>query len=553
MSPSHLDRSFAAMLGRRAGVDDPAVLAAAALASHAVSGGHSCLDLARADVLAPDVALPDPDAWREALLACPGVVRSAGEPRVSPLVLDGSRLYLDRFYRYEQRLAAQMRTRAHAECESPHPDTLQTLADLFSSAEHQERPRAAAERVLRHRLAVVCGGPGTGKTTVVVKMLALIRAEALHTGQQAPTVALLAPTGKAAARLAESVRRSAKGLPPHLAQGLPDQAQTIHAALGVIRGTPRFRRHAQAPLSADVLVVDEASMVALPLMCKLMEAVRPDARVVLLGDADQLVSVELGSVLGDITAASGPVGASVVRLTHTWRYPANSGIQAMAQAIVGGDGEALLEALADPKLSDVTQLPAAGRAERLGQIQDAVQAGYGPLAEAADVPSAVAALGRYRLLCAHRHGAWGVERLNPLVEGWLADALPEGRRALMVTKNDRQLALNNGDVGVVDVADGLAQAWFETATGHRSVPVAMLPAHASLYATTVHKSQGSEYDQVTLLLPPEASPVVTRELLYTAVTRATKRVTVLGQASVISAGVERQVKRMSGLRGALEG
>ena len=377
----------------------------------------------------------------------------------------------------------------------------------------------------------------------------------------APRVALAAPTGKAAARLAEAVREAAARLPEQDRARLGAlDASTVHRLLGWRPGSKsRFRHDAANPLPHDVVVVDEMSMVSLTLMARLLEAVRPDARLVLVGDPDQLSSVEAGAVLADIT---GTANASVVRLTHNWRFEGT--IAQLADAVRSGDADravALLTSGAD----DVTLAPLDAGAglgagapglDELAQrlfvsADDARQA-----AAAGDAVAALRAVEAHRLLCAHRRGPYGVNRWNLEVEQWLARTLPgyaaDGEfylgRPLLVTANDKDLDLWNGDTGVVTRTDAGLRAAFARAERPLLYPPARLDAVSTVHAMTVHKAQVSYFAAVTLVLPPPDSPLLTRELLYTAVSRATTRVLLLGSEDAVRQAVSRPANRASGLR-----
>jgi len=609
-----LDRHLARLLRRRAGVDDEAVLAGAALAGGVTRHGHVCVELDDvADVLrrqlgigSPDPdggsdgprlpALPDPAAWASALASAPSVVRSPGDERPAPLVLAGRALYLDRLWRAQRQLVAAIEARVAEPCGGDDPAAVAALlARLFDEDPRNARQVEAVATAVARPFTVIAGGPGTGKTAVVVRLLALLAALARGAGRRPPRVALMAPTGKAAARLAESIRATRDlWIPEDLRDGIPAEASTIHRALKISPKTGRPRFDASKPLPVDLVVVDEASMVALPLMARVFAAVPPGARLVLLGDPDQLVSVEMGAVLGDIRAAAtgpksqplatclasygvppaaGEVGDasspalpdSLVTLTYAWRYEAaGRDIEALAGAINAGDADATLAVLADdarPGARLVTPPP--GRAAFFGRLRALVEPRYAAYRRETTPEAALAALGRFRVLCAHRRTHRGVEAVNAEVESWLAargDIERDGPhyvgRPILVGSNDATHGLYNGDVGVVlpdpDAPDERV-AWFDGADDAvRRFSLAVLPGHATVYATTVHKSQGSEYEEVVVVLPADPSPLLTRELLYTAVTRAQAKVTIVGDADRIREAVLKPSRRMSGLRSALD-
>jgi exodeoxyribonuclease V alpha subunit len=589
---SDLDVRFARFVAGIARDTSPEIVLAAALVSRQVDRGHVCADLAE---LAGRVVLPadddDPEAgppviapslakWRAALEAS-SVVGSpvAGEDR--PLVVDGAgRLYLERYWRHERSLAEALVERAAVE---PPVDEARLQADLARLfADDRERPSwqqvAAATAVLRG-LCVVSGGPGTGKTSTVVRVLALLAGQS----ERALRIGLVAPTGKAAARLQESIRAARATLPVDdaIRARIPDATSTIHRLLGARRDSTALRYGPERPLALDVLVVDEASMIDLALMARLMAALPANARLLLLGDRDQLASVEAGAVLGDVcgpapgfspafrarverivsmqlpagAGAASPLADSVVLLTKSHRFGRDSGIGRLAAAVNRGEANDAEALLADAALPDVeraegdetalVQVALAGYAAHHDRVRDG--------ASAAEIFEGFRA---FRVLCAHRHGPRGAEGLNKR----LAATFGEGEdwyagRPVLITQNDYALRLFNGDVGIaLPDAQGRLAVCFEGDEGRvRRIPPLRLPPHETTYATTIHKSQGSEFGRVVIVLPPVDSRLLTRELLYTAITRAREAVTVWGDELVLGAAVERRLVRSSGLREALWG
>ena len=574
-----LDHRFAQLLARRADVQDERVLAAAALAGSVGDGGHVCLDLGEAAAVlareaaarsedgdaAPSLpALPEAGPWADALAQATDVVRGPGDDRLTPLVLADAALYLDRNWEHQ---AALVRTIARRMAPRAVDATAleATLDRLFAPGDAKSAlQRQAVRHALTRGLTVIAGGPGTGKTAVVIRLLAAFSHLVTDADGGPPRVVLVAPTGKAAARMTESIRdRLASWIPEDLRAGVPPEASTIHRALrmGPNGGRPRF--HAERPLDADLVVVDEASMVDLPLMARLLDATPAHARLVLLGDPDQLVSVEKGAVLKDLTTAAATAPA-VVTLTESWRF--TGGIARLARAINTGDADDALAAFdAEPSLTRL-DLPDGDRLRALSAVlRDRVVAGYRPALVPTDPAAALEALRQFRVLCAHRSGPWGVHGLGPLIEGWLRTARliapgdgPWYRgRAVLVGRNDHQRQLYNGDVGVLrpDPArpDGPVLAWFPSPAGPlRAFAPAGLPPHETVFATTVHKAQGSEYARVLVVLPRDPSPLLTRELLYTAVTRARDEVVVLGSRERIAEAIGTPTQRMSGLGAALD-
>jgi exodeoxyribonuclease V alpha subunit len=535
------DLHVARRLAELAGEEDEAVVLAAALAVRGPRLGHVFVDVGEIrDTVTVDTdepvdltALPWPDAgdWHERLAASPlvAVGEEPGDPR--PLRLVGSALYLDRYWREERQVAADLLALA-GDVSAGVPD--ERLARLFEPG----RQRDAAETALRRRFAVIAGGPGTGKTTTVARTLALI----LEQGD--PLIALAAPTGKAAARLTEAVHDEAAKLEVDervRARLLGLEATTLHRLLGWRPDSrSRFRHDRGNRLPHDVVVVDEASMVPLSRMARLVEAVRADARLILVGDPGQLTSIEAGAVLGDIVAAS----EGIVTLERVHRF--GGAIAAVADAIRRGDGDATVEALGGVTWTTDPEAVREGAVACFRAVADAAREGDGR--------RAIEALGGFRILCAHRRGPHGVTGWTARVESWLAQAglAADGDwyagRPLLVTENDYGLGLYNGDTGVViAAADDRLAAVFERRRELAEFSPTRLGAVDTVYAMTVHKSQGSQFDTAAVLLPDAGSPMLTRELLYTAVTRARERLILVGDEAAVRAAVARPVARASGL------
>ena len=561
-----IDRAFADLVAHCDGRGHPEIGLAAALASARCRAGHAYLDLVRSAGRTVGAALgaapgtgaestPDLASWRALLEGSPAVA-SPGVTEARPLVLDDrGRLYLARFRRAERRVSDRLLALARA---VPHPGpAARTFIDaLFAPGD--EAPRCAAQTALERRLCVVTGGPGTGKTTLAARLIALL----VGVGLAAPDrVRLAAPTGKAAARLQESVGGQLAALAsvvPALA-GVRASAGTVHRLLSRLRWGGGSRGRA---LDLDLLVVDEASMVDLGLMARLLEALPEGARVIVLGDADQLASVQPGAVLGDLCVAARPADAPlhpcVVVLTESYRFDAAGGIGRLAAAIVAGDGSATLAALRDANDADtwLRSLPDADSFARLASDY-ALRAVEPCLRDLRKRGSEAAAFPASRVLCAHRTGPFGAERFNRLVEQRLRGrgAVPRGQpfyagRPIIVRRNDPATGLSNGDTGVVLRRGGASRVWFPelgTADDPFEVAPSRLPEHESFFALTVHRAQGSEYDDVVFVPGPGDSAVLTRELFYTAVTRARGTVTVHGDGAAVVAAVGRVTDRATGL------
>jgi exodeoxyribonuclease V alpha subunit len=572
----HLAAAFARLSGER----DHAVLLAAALASRAPRHGHVCVDLsAVAGTVAVEgtaideidlLTWPDPHAWVRALEQSPLVAPpDADDDDPRPLVLAGHRLYLDRLWRDEQFVAGELLRRAMLDADDWALGRTDVLDDHFGPLDDGDTnlQRHAATTMLTRSLTLLAGGPGTGKTGTIARMLAVL----LQPGGTSRRVALAAPTGKAAARMGDAVFQELAGVGVDSALIADVRPTTLHRLLGL-----GGRRRSTRPIDADIVIIDEFSMVSLPLMAELLRALPDTTRLVLVGDPDQLASVEAGTVLADIVGARalaatdgravehapGPLADSIVVLRRPYRFDAGSDIKALADAIRTGD------------LHEVARLLSVGRSVRHIDHDDPLASSSGeglrPVlvaagettfrrAAAGDAGAALGSISDVRLLCGHRRGRHGVDLWNERIEHWLEADVPAFSaverwyvgRPLLVTRNDAVTRLNNGDLGVV-VADGSDRRVALERSGDIVLlrPV-QLPDTETVHAMTIHKSQGSEFGQVIVIVPPDGSRLASRELLYTAVTRARNELVVVGTWSAIEASVRRRVSRSSGLRDAL--
>ncbi len=589
-------------------VSDTALLALA-VAARAPRFGHVCsrLDLAaleQADLTddgspAPDLPWPTADQWAAALETSSIVARPADatvEP-VRPLVWDGGRLYLQRYWHYELAVAGDIRRRATggsgsgADSGAESADDLNgpvsaVLDALFGpdTAGHPDLQRRAVLRGVRGGVSIIAGGPGTGKTHTVARLLAAASLVAEAQGFDLQ-VALAAPTGKAAARMGEAVTREVQALSeagliePDLAQVLTSTTPTtVHSLLGW-RDRTHFQHDRQRPLPHDLVVVDETSMVALPLMARLLDAVKPDARLVLVGDPFQLASIEAGTVMSDLVGPSGASGkpddggedggvgapgpvlaGRVTVLRRMRRFGEDSAIAALAEAIRIGDVDDAL-ALLTQGSTEVRWVDPEG-ASALDRVKDEVVAAGVDMVSAARAgasDTALAAANRVKVLAATRRGPLGVNDWTAMLEAEVSASVPgfsPGRRwhvgrPVMVTANDPINGVFNGDVGVV-VAQGTAMEVALGSSGDvRMLAPSRLDRVETWWAMTIHKSQGSEFDHAVVSLPQASSPILTRELLYTAVTRARERLTVVGGEESLRAAILRPVARASGLEARL--
>ena len=597
---SPLDVHFGRFMTELDGGDDPDLSLAAALVSHFRGQGHICLDLATVEgkplLTIADAGIsmrcPGLGAWRKKLEKSP-VVGHPGDYK--PLILDErSRLYLYRYWEYQEELASLLIKRIR-DCKQDLDSRLlkEGLDRLFPPVDNNgiDWQRVAAFTALTRPFCVISGGPGTGKTTTVVKIIALILEQA---GIERTRIALAAPTGKAASRLQDAINSGKSGLDceDRIKDAVPQEASTLHRLLGSIPGSPYFRYNAENILPVDVVIVDEASMVDLALMSKLVQALPLRARLILLGDKDQLASVEAGAVLGDICGSGNPHGFSkgfcrvirevagcervpesdefggngicdsIIQLKKSYRFGSDSGIGEAGRAVNAGDINTSLKFMKDNTHHDMEWrvLP---RPDNLPKaIRETIINGFKAYLKAGDPLSALRLFDRFRILCALREGPYGVTALNLLTERILKNAGFVGPdktwypgRPVLITRNDYNLKLFNGDVGIVlpdPEADHDLRAFFPGADGTlRRLHPLRLPEHETVYAMTVHKSQGSEFEHVLFLLPDRDCPILTRELIYTGITRAKKGIEIWGNEDVFRAAVSRRIARTSGLRDAL--
>ncbi|WP_368563016.1 exodeoxyribonuclease V subunit alpha [Pseudoxanthomonas sp. UTMC 1351] len=626
-----VDMALADTLRRLDPRTDERVLLGAALASLAVGAGHAGFDPARPHwLLGHAEDLPDADEWIAAWRASPWISEPAQEDianPAAPLVLENGLLYLRRYREYERALAAGLKRLAAQSLVGTDLAAVQPLfADLFPHAEQGDRQARAAALSLVQSLLLITGGPGTGKTTTIARLLLLLIAQADAQGAVL-RIALAAPTGRAADRMSESLRAAlAKldGLPslrPAWRTALPDRASTLHRLLGSRPGSPHFRHNASQPLPFDVIVVDEASMVDLPLMAKLVDAVPNGARLILLGDRDQLPSVEAGDVLAAIGDAAGdgdvlpeelaerlapllgisgcgsdvsrdrkssaasdtpkqvdlfaeevidsssttvatyvaptneflpPLFGHRVQLQRGYRQSEELDLAPLADAVRNGDADTALSLLRSQSLRGVDF-----HEDAIGPLAPTTRRSllthWRGMAAETDPAAALALADRLRLLTALREGPQGAATLNAQIEEALAGVHREvyfHGRLLLIAENSYRHGLFNGDVGIcLRQSDGATAVFFPGGgEGVRGFHPAALPAHLSAFALTVHKAQGSEFDQAWVVLPRQDARTLTRELLYTAITRTRRQVHLFAREDILRAALSRQAQRIAGLK-----
>ncbi len=593
---SPLDQQFASRLARLYGETTDGVRWALAVACRQEAAGHVCADLVRLEreglvtetagkvhahsVLATHGSLEE---WiaelRESRLVDDSDDGSPGMAEPRPLVLDShGRLFLRRAHRHQIELAERIRARserAHLAIDWSWAES--SIARLIPGEDSDDEPARQALRMgLARPLSVVTGGPGTGKTTMVARLIALLVEEAQAAGRAAPRVRLLAPTGKAAAAMANALSggRDLLDVSSEVREALPRIAETIHRALHRQTRLDAFGRPTRIRLDADVVVVDEASMVDLELMNRLFDACEEVSRVVLLGDPGQLASVDAGAVLSELcegadldrapsvfsergapTSAAEGLAESIVRLRKSHRFDEAGGIGRLAEAIRAGDAAGVIGMLADPKLPEISRCEVVSSELVVAQLVEASHAMHVEIEGAGDSKNKLDRMGLYRVLCAHRRGPLGVEALCARLDESAAAIRQTTARAgwwrgrlLLVTRNAPDQDLWNGDVGLIEETElGLRALFPDAAGGVRALSAGRLPMHESAIAMSVHKSQGSEFEVVDLVLGDVASPLMTRELLYTGVTRARETLRIFASEAALRDMVDRRVQRDSGL------
>jgi len=558
-----IDHALAHSLGRLEPTTPDDVLAALALTSLAVAQGHSGFDPTRPEqLLASPLPWPLPQQWCEQLALSPWVACPKPDEAAEPalLVLEYGLIYLRRYREYERQLAADLNRIGSAWVDVTAPEALAPLsAQLFPLDSADQHQAQAAALALESPLLLLTGGPGTGKTTTIARLLLLRVAQRRILSQSPPRIALAAPTGRAAERMAESMRRAVQqlsqtGIDPALCTALPTTGSTVHRLLGVIPDSIRFRHHSDDPLPFDIVVIDEASMLDLPMMAKLAAAIATGTQLLLLGDPDQLPSVDTGDILNAIVQACESGAGCPARRIHLHRSYRQSGalnLAPLAHAVREGDSAKTLELLRRRELSGVHFHE--DHSEPVSILQVSLHRYWHALTAAGTPAKALSAINRLRILTAVREGPQGARSLNTQIEQYLAGRSTPAYfhgRLLMVTENSEPHQLYNGDTGLcLQGADGVIRVWFPGALPDhpRAFHPATLPAHESAFAMTVHKAQGAEFDEIWLQLPRHPQRVLSRELIYTGLTRARNQVHLAASTEVIEAALLNQTRRWSRL------
>ncbi|MDX1638147.1 MAG: exodeoxyribonuclease V subunit alpha [Balneolaceae bacterium] len=586
---------FCLFLDRVDGRCNDALLLAGCLVSERKGSGDVCVDLREeaGNYLFTDgekrgIQAPGLREWTEHLKK----TESAGAPgEPTPLTLDDSgRLYLQKYWNYEAFLAARLQAMASAPPAKVSGDRCREVLHALFGEKNQHEPdwqKVAAWMAVNQKLTVISGGPGTGKTTTVVNIL-LLMAKLQVLGK----AALAAPTGKAASRLATSVADalSQSGIEQVLKDKIPAEASTLHKLLGAERYGSDFRFNRENPLPYDLVVVDEASMIDLALMVKLVDALPDNARLILLGDKDQLASVEAGAVLGSICKrdenrfsdafieqageagmvlperageyGQKPLSDNVVLLTKSYRFGEESGIGQLASKVLNGDSDRAITLMQSDKYSDITFRNLESPEDIEQHLRELVLDHYRELTAFGTVEKALQSLGRLGVLCVHRRGPLGSEQVNLMIEKILREEQVVPRTAewypgkpVLVTQNDYTLGLHNGELGIVsrDHKKELKVFFGQKDSNHRSFSPSRLTYAEPAYALTVHKSQGSEFNDVGVVLPPRISAVSSKEMLYTAITRSRNNCSLIGTERVLRDMIERGTSRSSGLQDRLWG
>ena len=571
-----LAAAFAYFIAAHAKSNADTATLSAALLSMELSNKQICLDLTNSEAALakitqalPDIEFPEAmkknESWEKAMLDSQTASLPNGE---APIIIEHGKMYLRRYYNYEKTTAESLKRMALASRPYDGKEKISEYLNIFFPSDDESAQKTATETALTNRLTVISGGPGTGKTTTAAKILFLFLLS-----EPSLSIALTAPTGKAAVRMMEAVSSARFFLEETIinAKGsISDdekkaieamsslEGSTMHRLLGTIPASPYFRHNSGNPLNYGLVIIDEASMIDIALMAKFLSAIPSNASCIILGDKDQLSSVEAGAIMFDICESANKHGAlekNVILLAKSWRFAQYPGIETLSRAVnTGGDVKNILDNI---KPEDGVELIANDRSNTIAPL---LIEGFSSYINTAGIKEAFKELNRFKVLAPLRDGRLGVNALNLLTEETLEKAGLIRRdgdmyvnRPVMITKNDYQLGLFNGDTGLVrQNENGELRVFFQDAHGGiRSFAPSLLPEHETVFAMTVHKSQGSEFDAILFTLPDKDSELLTKEILYTGITRARKKVLLLCKNEILQAASERNIRRASGLVDAL--
>ena len=537
---SNLDYFFARSMAQAFDENDPIVLTTCALVSKALFQGHICIDIgavsgpvkAVSETVSDQIRFPDSGTWITALKKSLMV----SENIRTPLVLDSDhRLYLSKYYDFQNRLVQNISQRIFLSPENMTALAVDELLESYfsSSDTHVSHQKKAVKNAVLNQFTIISGGPGTGKTFVTAVITRMFLAYAKRFGLPEPRILCVAPTGKAASKM--------------------ENGHTIHSVLRPLKDTPGFYYNKDNQLQKDVVIIDEASMIDISLLVRLLEAIPFKAKVIMIGDKDQLSSVQAGAVYSDICSVE-ELSSNRFVLDYNFRSRGKTGIDLLAKAIKGKDVHSLEEILTSGKYPDVVFEPIHHNGFIFDTVHHHITEGYTSFVCAEAVESALEELDTFKILCAHNSGEYGTLQINHVCEKILRSRRNFDiqdrvfKNMIMVNTNDYKKGLFNGDTGIVFEKNGEKAAFFKNPDKTiKQYRTSDLPGYDTAFAITIHKSQGAEFDSILMMIPDRISPVITRQLLYTGVTRARQKVIIIGKMEIIKAAVGLNVERNSGI------
>ena len=541
---SNLDYFFARSMAKAFSENEPIVLVSCALVSKSLFEGHICLDIkGMSETVQPVsetnndlIKYPDLDTWINALQNSLMV----SDNIQTPLVLDSDyRLYFSKYYDFQNRLTRNISQRFFLKSSDMDEATIdEILGSCFIRKDkHSNHQEKAVKHAIKNYFTIVSGGPGTGKTYVTIVIKKMFLSYAKKHGLPEPKIICVAPTGKAASKM--------------------DQGSTIHSILKPLKNKPGFYYNKNNPLQTDVMIIDEASMIDIILLTRLLEAIPMTAKVIVLGDIYQLSSIQAGSVFSDICSVKG-LSSNLFLLDYNFRSKGKTGIENLSKAINGNDVQGLEDILTTGRYPDVVFESLMGKGLIDNVVNKFILEGYKSFVAADTVEAALNELDNFKILCAHNSGEFGTLQVNHLCEKILRaddnfDIKDKSKRIIMVNTNDYKKGLFNGDTGIVFERKEGVNTFFKTLDNTiKQYRASDLPGSDAAFAITIHKSQGSEFNTVLMIIPDRISPVITRQLLYTGITRAKTKIIIVGNINIIKKAVNLSIKRNSGLTYCLE-